>query len=924
MNLHHLQRSIRLLAVIPMISLTAALPDNLEGATDPRISQIVPPQFGSSGSAGRVIDMEGDGDMDLLGGSASGSVWVENLGSRTFSEPKMFRYDRTVQDSLFGDLDGDGRVDALQIGNHGGSEVLRPVHVSLSSQSLLEKARFDLGITAGSFQIVNLLGDGRMEIIRMDADDQSLTIGALLTNGSIGVLAGPYTFPKGVKASYAKAVDVDGDGDLDLHVGAWILERTGPQTFAHQLHPAAKPAYDSDNDIEAKWADLDGDGLQDIFTFRDAELKWAKNSGAFSFVERPQLAIEGEFLSVVNIPSSGAILTISQAVTKHDTIEWHIKKVLASGVVLSDRLIDSTPHYASSMLACDLDKDGHTDIFRAMGVFPNFSYQQNYSYWPSVAWGNVAAFDALDRIVEAPLSGRAISAFADFDGDEDKDFVVGPDVLGRFALWANDGLGHFSRARHLTEILSAEFIAIGASVTSIESGDVDADGDTDLAVTLTRKPPTGLSQNLTYFARNSGSGIFSIPEDFPVGTFDFITGGNAGGSLYDWDGDGDLDFVGGAWQENKGGVLSQSATPLLSAASGSDALGNPMTLASFRAGDLDGDGRSDIISEGFNVTLNPYGGVESSTIGIGFSDEFGVVEEVSEVPIQIYGADLLGNPTMSGGTAIIDVNLDGHNDLVYTCITGYDTLGYVSVSSFWRRNPGNGSRLVENWITLPLSMSLPYSKAGDFDGDGVADYTNGTAFLAPRRSGPLISPTYDFTGGLFGWRQTIVAHVSDLDGDGDEDLVVRRDGEFNLVRNLIIDERSKVAARMRADGVLGPLANPDEDADGDGRNNALELLQGTDPKLPDAADPERSQPSLVVGEESVAIRYENRADAEDLDLTYDLECSENLRDWVPMANAATTQNVLPHGWQQTTLQQTPTKPRCFYRVQMKHEVYMEK
>jgi hypothetical protein len=168
--------------------------------------------------------------------------------------------------------------------------------------------------------------------------------------------------------------------------------------------------------------------------------------------------------------------------------------------------------------------------------------------------------------------------------------------------------------------------------------------------------------------------------------------------------------------------------------------------------------------------------------------------------------------------------------------------------------------------------------------------------------------------------QPYTAHIADLDGDGDEDLIVKRNGELNLVRNLIIDERSGVAARLREEGILGELANPDEDADGDGRSNALEFLQGTAPLIPDAAKPERSQPTVTVDGPSLEIRYENRSDAAELDLFYQLERSENLRDWSPVGNTGSTHHPLAAGWQETVIADEEVKARAFYRVHSWHEV----
>ena len=916
--------------------LPMALISPLKGETAPRIAQITPPQFLANDNL--ALDLDSDGDMDLLmkGRPGQNTFWIENLGGRSFSEPKILRYDQSAEQSWIEDLNGDGLMDAFQKNRIADDNEARALTASLSEQSLKETSRVDLGRLPGEFQVLELGGDTRAEILRLEtheSGDDLLTIANLSEGGSLGLWPGPYNIPASTSLDCSKAVDVDGDGDLDLHLGAWILERTGPQTFSEVLRAAPKPAYHSEEDTEAKWADFDGDGLMDVFTTSDNTLKWAKNSGDFNFTEQSAVTVEGELLSVLNIAESQAVIIYYQIITNGSTNEWHLKKMLISGQVISDDLLESGEwpvaiFYAIPSLVWDFDNDGWMDVFRLAHVQPNALPPNSTRLWPTMNWGNVTDFDALLPIVEAPLCENASSSLADFDDDGNVDLVIGPDVLGRFTLMRGDGRGAFLVERPLVELLPAEFEEIGVQIESVQSGDIDADGVPDLMVKLRRISSLGSPQHLSYFARNTGHGTFSIPE-FPVGSFDFFTSSSNSRTLYDWDGDGDLDAVGGAWQKNENGVLSQSSTPLLSSATVIDPLGNPLTLDSYSVGDLDGDGRSDIISNVFHVTPKPPGlsllgfEIESSTLAIGFSDAFGVIEEVSVASIKTVERDALGNVLQAGKTAIIDVNMDGHNDLLFSCFTTQDALGNWHSSSYWKRNPGNGSRLVENWVTLPLSTDIAGRNVGDFNGDNIADYSNGTAFLTPTLSGPLISPEYDFVAASFLTKPDVL-HVVDLDGDRDEDLIVKYNGQLHVARNLIVDERSGVATRMRAAGVLGQLSNPDEDADGDGRSNVIEFFQGTDPLVLDAADPDRSQPSLAVSGSDLTIHYESREDAGELDFVYQLEFSENLKDWIPMAEQGATHQSLSNGWQKTILPQELIHPRAFYRVRMRHEVPSDK
>ncbi|NND04898.1 MAG: VCBS repeat-containing protein [Saprospiraceae bacterium] len=106
-------------------------------------------------------------------------------------------------------------------------------------------------------------------------------------------------------------------------------------------------------------------------------------------------------------------------------------------------------------------------------------------------------------------------ALADLDGDEDLDLVAASG--GNFAvegedhyplrIYLNNGLGQFKRSEHLTEVrIQANTLALG---------DYDADGDIDVFVGGQYEALNYPKPNTNYLLLNDGQGVFSDMQNLP-------------------------------------------------------------------------------------------------------------------------------------------------------------------------------------------------------------------------------------------------------------------------------------------------------------------------------------------------------------------------------------------------------------------------
>ena len=391
----------------------AFVTDNFEGISI--VAQITP---SSRHGANTLVfaDLDGDGDKDLLWGDwfEPGILLLENNG--TCDQPSFSNtpVPWPVGDPLatsgynastFGDVDGDGDLDAI-VGILGGA--YNPITTAADNLYLLEQTaggwrlatrrlieQIDVGAESVP-AIGDLDADGDLDILLANKIDPANNRTAMIYRfENVGAPDGPVFREAGPLAEvngdfhYAPTLaDLDADGDLDLLVGTWnegvFLYRNDGTAASPRFARVEEPLVDLSRGSHASPAlgDLDGDGDLDL--------------------------VAGESSGEVNV--------------------WRNDGTSAapSFSLVTDTLMSIDVGRRSAPALADLNGDGRLDL-----VVGSESGETR-------VWWGTGALDRFDEGGTIALPGISAPELADLDGDGDLDLIIG-EIAGGLRWYENAG-----------------------------------------------------------------------------------------------------------------------------------------------------------------------------------------------------------------------------------------------------------------------------------------------------------------------------------------------------------------------------------------------------------------------------------------------------------------------------------------------------
>ncbi len=315
------------------------------------------------------------------------------------------------------------------------------------------------------------------------------------------------------------------------------------------------------------------------------------------------------------------------------------------------------------------------------------------------------------------------SIFIDVDNDNDLDLVLDHNPSNRpsVSLLINDGSGHFTER---PGSLPDRPQGTNVNMISAGAGDFNNDGFTDLLVAMI---PGDYSSVVIQLLTNDGTGHF-FDDSSRIGSNSFDGGWLTSFRVADFDGDGQLDFgtLPSFGSSVPDGIFLQGNDGNFTFALDMDVLMNNQTAdenvlaggGDFWVGDLNNDGKPDIVTSEFanNVNTSGYRAwsnyINTSTPG-----------NLSFTPVENFENDQNWSRKQVGTLA--DINGDNFLDLITSSaisggsgITGVPLLIYL--------NDGNGGFLAESAQTffdgeVPGFEHIGEIFAGDFDHNGNID-----------------------------------------------------------------------------------------------------------------------------------------------------------------------------------------------------------
>ncbi|MCY3001899.1 MAG: VCBS repeat-containing protein [Planctomycetota bacterium] len=512
-------------------------------AQQPFTTQLIPLEGQVRGV--KLVDLDRDGELDALVEKTNALAWLAGDGAGGFAAPRLVSGGAGWKPLTFGELDGDGWLDALAIRTN-------PAELVFVRGDANGGFLAPVSLATGDFlavDAVDLDGDGELDVVAWERVTRSLRTFRQVAGAWIP-LGGAVLPNADVLALAADDFDRDGAADVALSFSLAgplpqprlaILHGDGNGGFGQRWSQPFELAFGLDS------ADLDGDGAPELVATTAAKVHALRHQGQRHYSVS---ALASVFQSKSELGDADSDGDIDLLVATPEGARLHRN----DGLGRFSQFVNLFTHpSAGGFDLADLDGDGAAEIVGPAGQ----------GWIARTSSNGQGGWD--DLHVGRSIASRPIAA-GDFDGDGIEDLLL--DMGSKLEFARGNGQG---------ELVPALQIPLSASNGSYAADlrDLDADGDLDVLL----RQWTGSYE----FLANDGAGQFAAPAALPMPT----------GLELDWadfDGDGVDDALSHSGASLTlyrglpgGGFAPPIATP------------HPNVLVFRALADIDGDGACEAV-----------------------------------------------------------------------------------------------------------------------------------------------------------------------------------------------------------------------------------------------------------------------------------------------------------------------------------------
>lgn len=660
-------------------------------------------------------DIDGDGFLDAIVASSSGDgmFWYEYPA---WTKHAIRSAGSWTTDMQAADLDEDGDLDVITPTN---SALVWYENPRSGGDPRTDTwTQHTIGAAGGGnhdVEIADVDGDGDMDVVSRKKRGEGTFFWRQQTPTSWTQITVSTRAGEGTGLG-----DLDGDGDIDVvHNGFW-MEQITPTNWVERDIDTGGP-----RDSGARIADVNGNGRNDV-VLSPSET----SSGRFSWYEAadPRNGPWTEHVidstvsylhtfQVLDVDGDGDLDFVTAEMHQSaDPDEVSIYFNLSQGLSWSQQVVATTGSH--NVRAGDIGNDGDIDIFGANwnDRAPNSAVVE---YWENLT-DPVLPLDQWEtHLIDGAAPWQPVlSDTADVDGDGRVDIVAG-------GFWyKNPGSPAGAWTRNtISDPFNMAWVR-----------DFDGDGDADILGTRAR-----LSGADFVWARNNGSGAFTVLDNVQNGEGDFLQG--VAGASFSAGGPFEIAL---SWHAGGKGV--QMITVPSDPVNGTwtwRKISNTSQDEALSVGDLDGDGNLDLYQGTRWLRYEGESWTEFTANGVS------------------------GDPDRN---RLADIDGDGDLDAV----VGFEG---TSTDLIWLEHPTNATA---TWRlhTIATGVGGGYSMdVADMDGDGDTDVILGehkgaaqTLIFENGGNGGSWTPHGVGEGGS-GIDHHDGSHPVDIDGDGDLDII---------------------------------------------------------------------------------------------------------------------------------------------------------